>query len=447
MTLPPHPTAAPTPSLPSRALPNRWQFRACARVLAEVLTWQRPADGVLSAFFRQNPKLGSRDRTFVAETTYAIVRRLRFVRALCASPDPSPEEQLLAWLVHGVNLPAQALEAWLEPAEKKRLRALEGRLFVPQTPAEALDMPDWLAQCLLDEYGEQATQTLANALNTPADMDLRANITRMDRKTLALALAKEGIQTEPTPYSPWGLRLRAHPALSRHPLFESGAFEVQDEGSQLLALLLGARRGERVVDFCAGAGGKTLAIGAMMRSSGQIYALDVAEKRLQKLRKRITRAGLSNVQPWLLDSENDPRLAALRGKANRVLVDAPCSGLGTLRRNPDLKWRQNPTTLAQLQNRQTAILQAASTLVQEEGSLVYATCSLLKAENEDIISAFLAKNPQFHLEDARTRLTAQGIAINTGPFLALRPDLHGCDGFFAAFMTRRTTSPAPLPPN
>jgi 16S rRNA (cytosine967-C5)-methyltransferase len=248
-------------------------------------------------------------------------------------------------------------------------------------------------------------------------------------------LQAEGFAVEPTPYSPWGIRFKEHPAINRHPLFVDGSLEVQDDGSQLLALLLGARRGEMVCDFCAGAGGKTLAIGAMMASSGRLYALDVAEKRLANLKPRLARSGLSNVMPQLIASENDTRVKRLAGKLDRVLVDAPCSGLGTLRRNPDLKFRQSPDSVAELVQKQGAILRAAARLVKPGGRLVYATCSLLPDENEAIVEALLAEGG-FTLLPVNEILAQNKIDLDTGPLLKLSPALHGTDGFFAAVMVK-----------
>jgi 16S rRNA (cytosine967-C5)-methyltransferase len=202
-------------------------------------------------------------------------------------------------------------------------------------------------------------------------------------------------------------------------------------------LLLGPKRGEMVVDFCAGAGGKTLALGAMMRSTGRLYAFDVSEKRLLKMRPRVARSGLSNVHPVLIDSENDIKVKRLAGKIDRVLVDAPCSGLGTLRRNPDLKWRQTPKAVDELVAKQRAILAGAARLVKPGGRLVYATCSLLDAENRGVIDDFLASHPEFvHLPATNCWRPAR-VDLDTGIDLELRPDVHGTDGFYAAVMERR----------
>jgi 16S rRNA (cytosine967-C5)-methyltransferase len=220
--------------------------------------------------------------------------------------------------------------------------------------------------------------------------------------------------------------------IGRHVLFTEGKIEVQDEGSQLLAHLVAAKRGMMVADFCAGAGGKTLAIGALMRNTGRLYAFDVSEKRLHNLGQRLKRSGLSNLNAQVISSETDPKLKRLNGKFDRVLVDAPCSGLGTLRRNPDLKWRQTPQDVAELNVKQTNILARAAKLTKVGGRLIYATCSLLRDENEQIAEHFLATHPDFKLMNAAEILAQHQIQLDTGDYLKLLPHLHNTDGFFAA---------------
>ena len=259
---------------------------------------------------------------------------------------------------------------------------------------------------------------------------------KLDRDALLARLREEGIAAEPGALSPQAVRLVGKPALQKHPLFLDGSFEVQDEGSQLLGLLVQPRRGELVIDFCAGAGGKTLQLGAMMRSSGRLYAFDVSEKRLAKLKPRMARSGLSNVHPVLIAHENDAKVKRMVGKADRVLVDAPCTGLGTLRRNPDLKWRQSPAAVDEMVAKQTAILAAAARLVRPGGRLVYATCSLLAEENDAVVDAFLAAQPQFRSLSAQEVLHKQGVMLETGERLRLLPHLHDTDGFFAAVLER-----------
>jgi 16S rRNA (cytosine967-C5)-methyltransferase len=224
--------------------------------------------------------------------------------------------------------------------------------------------------------------------------------------------------------------------LARHPWLADGRLEVQDEGSQLVAHLVAPRRSDMVVDFCAGAGGKTLLIGALMRSHGRLYAFDVDERRLARLTPRLARSGLTNVHPQLLAHERDAKVKRLAGKIDRVLVDAPCTGFGTLRRNPDLKWRQTPADLAELTAKQARILAAAATLLAPGGRLVYATCSVLPEENDAIVDAFLGARADFREVDVAGELARVSIALDTGPRLRVLPHTHGCDGFFAAILER-----------
>jgi 16S rRNA (cytosine967-C5)-methyltransferase len=255
------------------------------------------------------------------------------------------------------------------------------------------------------------------ALNSPAPLDLRVNTIKADRDDVLAALERDGLPATAMPYSPLGLRLQGKPALQKHPRFLDGSFEVQDEGSQLLGQLLAPRRGEMVCDFCAGAGGKTLLLGAMMHSTGRLYAFDVSEKRLAKLKPRLARSGLSNVQGLLIAHERDTKVKRLAGKFDRVLVDAPCSGLGTLRRNPDLKWRQTPESVAELTAKQAAILAAAASLVKTGGRLVYATCSLLTEENEDHRRGLPGRHGDFRLLPVGELLAAQKIPLEMGQYL------------------------------
>ena len=283
-------------------------------------------------------------------------------------------------------------------------------------------------------------EQLAHALNQPAALDIRVNPMKAERDEMLADLTRgNAVRHAPvaTPYSPWGIRLTGRPTMNKWHQFEHGLIEVQDEGSQLLALLVGPKRGEMVVDFCAGAGGKTLLLGALMRSTGRLYALDVSATRLAKAKPRFARSGLSNIVPVVLEHENDTRVRRLAGKAHRVLVDAPCSGVGTLRRNPDLKWRQSVQSLQELTALQARILASASRCVAPGGRLVYATCSVLVEENQAQAERFLAEHPDFVLLDAAQLLAARTPLQLEGPYLNLRPDVHGTDGFFAAVFERR----------
>lgn len=414
---------------------SRARLNHAAQILGEVLHFAHPADGVLSRYFRENRALGHRDRGWIAEAVYAVLRRLRLTRRW-AGERATPRELLVASLAKGEGWSVRQFEAALSVTEREWVAALKRQPAPGLSLAERCDFPDWLVERLLPELGEDGLLALARAVNQPASLDLRVNPMKIEREAALAQLRAEGLAAESGTLSPLAIRLKTKPALQEHPLFLSGAIEVQDEGSQLLAYLVAPKRGELVVDFCAGAGGKTLALGALMRSTGRLYAFDVSDKRLAKLKPRAARAGLSNVHPVVLDNENDIRAKRLSGKADRVLVDAPCSGLGTLRRNPDLKWRQTPQSVAELAAKQAAILAAAARLVKPGGRLVYATCSLLEEENEAVVAAFLAGHPGFAAVSAQELLARQGIALDCGERLRLMPGAQDCDGFYAAVLER-----------
>lgn len=407
------------------------------RLLGELLHWTYPADATLSHWFRANPNLGGRDRGEVAEAVYDVLRHLRRYRQLAESGSGSAVRRL-AILGLAATLGHAYLEEGLEPDEREWLERVS-RIDAATLPrAVRASMPDWLEE-RLGRFDD--AEALMAALNQPAALDLRVNPLKMDREA-ALAALNDGptarYEPRPMPYSPWGIRVAGRPPVNRWPLFENGSLEVQDEGSQLLALLVAPRRGEMVIDFCAGAGGKTLLLGALMRSTGRLYAFDVSAARLARAKPRFARSGLSNVVPVVIESENDARVKRLAGKAQRVLVDAPCTGIGTLRRNPDLKWRQHPEALAELAALQGRILASAARCVAPGGRLVYATCSLLAEENEQQIERFLASHPDFVQRDAAQILTERcPELVLTGPTVQLRPDVHGTDGFFAAVFERQ----------
>ncbi|HQT01305.1 MAG: SAM-dependent methyltransferase [Hydrogenophilales bacterium 16-64-46] len=406
-------------------------LQTATQALDLVLDFKRPADAVLSAFFRDNRKLGARDRAFVAEAVFGVLRRYRYLSVVV--PAANPRTLIVAWLIKARGMSGATLEQFARPELIQHIRSAKTENLPLGVAAE---LPDWVVEKLQVTRSDADILTLGRALQQAAPLDVRVNAFKADRDAMLAKLQGEGLLVEATPYSPWGLRFRDHPAINRHPLFLDGTLEVQDEGSQLLALLLGARRGEMVCDFCAGAGGKTLAIGAMMASTGRLYAFDVADKRLANLKPRLARSGLSNVMPQLIASETDTRVKRLAGKLDRVLVDAPCSGLGTLRRNPDLKFRQSPQSVAELTVKQAAILRAAAKLLKPGGRLVYATCSLLAEENEAIVEAFLAEGG-FNRESAADLLAQNRIVLDTGDTLTLSPATHGTDGFFAAVVTRQ----------
>jgi len=409
------------------------QLGALSDALASVLPLAEPADATLRNFFRRHPGLGQRDRAFVAEGTFATLRRLRSLTAQARSS--TPRLLAIAVTLRELGISLRDLEPALTSDERNWAKVFKA--YRPElSPAEAAELPDWLWAKIDQTFAAEERDALARSWLSPAPLDLRVNALKITRDEARAALAEADIASEPTPYSPWGLRAEGKPAIRHHPLFLSGAIEVQDEGSQLLGLIVAPKRSEMVVDFCAGAGGKTLLLGAIMRSQGRLYAFDVSAGRLARLKPRLARSGLSNVQPFLLNDERDTKVKRLAGKIDRVLVDAPCSGFGTLRRNPDLKWRLSSASIDELTTKQARILKAAGSLVKPGGRLVYATCSVLRDENEAIVDDFLASHPQFTQGDASAELKRANVALDTGAMLRLYPHVHGCDGFFAAILER-----------
>ena len=410
-------------------------FAHAEAVLGLLLRFDYPADAVVSRYFREHRELGHADRAFVAETVFAVLRRGRSLEARCAGK-LSDRNRLLVALAVTRGWSQRELAPVLKASEEEWLAAAKAMPESEFPPAVRCDLPDWLYNALEAQFGADEVDKLAHALNLPAPLDLRVNTIKTNREALLARLADDEITAVPGPLSPLAVRLRDKPALAKHPLFLEGAFEVQDEGSQLLGYLVEPRRGEMVVDFCAGAGGKTLLLGALMKNTGRLYAYDVSDKRLANLKPRLARSGLSNVHPARIEHERDTKIKRLAGKVDRVLVDAPCSGLGTLRRNPDLKWRQSEASVAELTLKQAAILDAAAKMVRPGGRVVYATCSLLTAENDAIVEAFLARHPDFTLTPAAAVLAKQGIALE-GDFLRLLPHRHNTDGFFAAILDKK----------
>jgi 16S rRNA (cytosine967-C5)-methyltransferase len=405
--------------------------------LGEILQWASASDTALSRWLRAHAELGSRDRAEVAEAIYDVLRHLRRYQFYGESGSGAASRRL-AILGLAATLGMEALGDGLSHEESIWLKRAYQYPLDKMPRAVRTSLPDWLEEKLGTLENADA---LIDALNRPASLDIRVNPLKAQRDDVLAAMqAGPAAKFEPqaSPYSPWGIRMKGRPAVNRWPQFENGIIEVQDEGSQILALLVAPKRGEMVIDFCAGAGGKTLLLGAMMRSTGRLYAFDVSAKRLARAKPRFARSGLSNVVPVVIDGENDARVKRLAGKAQRVLVDAPCSGIGTLRRNPDLKWRQHPDSLAELCELQARILAAASRCVVAGGRLVYATCSMLIEENERQAERFLAEHPDFEAIDVSTVLDNRAGSLHMStPYLRLRPDLHGTDGFFAAVFERR----------
>ena len=411
------------------------QFNTLVEALTIVLPLTSPADVQLKRFFKEHAKLGVRDRAIIAETVYAVLRHRRAIEAIAT--DGVPRKMALLALTRYQGMSSRELTNVLKKAEITWLA--DSRSFVPKKTSLGIEaeLPDWVIARLKNVISDKDILALGHSMMNPAPLDLRVNTAKAKRDAVMKLLQRDGIVCAATPWSPIGIRLETKVALAKHPAFLEGFIEVQDEGSQLLGMLMEPKRGEMVVDFCAGAGGKSLLLAAMMGSTGRVYAMDVSEKRLTNLGPRLKRSGLSNVMPQKIDSENDTKIKRLAGKIDRVLVDAPCTGLGTLRRNPDLKYRQSEQALAELNIKQAAILQSAARLVKPGGRLVYATCSFLTEENETIAEAFLAKHPQFKLIDVNKIFERLKVPIkNQGIYFRLSPQQHATDGFFAAVLER-----------
>lgn len=413
---------------------TEYRLELVTLALRTILPLEHPADTTLRYFFK-NERIGSNERALIAETVFGVLRHRLLLEKACVDR-ATPRRMALAHMVRygGYNL--REIQPVLKREEKEWLATVKGVKAEEQSLSVQAEFPEWLIEKMRVSYSDEEILTLGLAMQQGAPLDIRVNTLLAKRDDVLQQLHAQNIDATITPYSPIGIRLKEKIPLNKDALFTEGKVEVQDEGSQLLGYLLAPKRNDMVVDFCAGAGGKTLMLSAMMGSKGRLYALDVSEKRLTNLKPRLKRSGASNIQPMLIAHENDLKVKRLAGKIDRVLVDAPCSGLGTLRRNPDLKFRQSPRSIEELNQKQTAILASASRLVKKGGRLVYATCSILPEENQHIVQAFLAEHPDFVLLPAGEVLQQQKIDLEMGDYLELRPHLHATDGFFAAVMER-----------
>lgn len=437
----------------------------CTQLLSQALTQNMALDACVGQYFSQQRRAGSREREGISSAIYTFMRQRRLIEHLAQSGEGALVRRfaVLGYALSHTSLgtpqvdvsPATESAAWnwlqylrgaLSPQESNWLDACLATDPSALPSATHHNLPDWLASALTPALGDDLMPLVA-AFEHTSSMDVRVAVHRVKRKEVMARLEAAGHACIETPYSPWGLRLDHKVKLAALPDYQQGLIEVQDEGSQLLALLVDAKRNETIVDFCAGAGGKTLALGAMMRNTGRIVACDTSLHRLEGLAPRLAKSGLSQVHTMAIAHEKDERLKRLYGKMDRVLVDAPCSGLGTLKRNPALKWRQTPKTVAALVELQTRILESAAQLLKPGGRLVYATCSLLEDENETIARRFDATHRHFKtlsvgslLEKAKvpqamSLCSDQDDALK-GTYLRLWPHRHQTDGFFAAVWER-----------
>lgn len=431
------------------------RLQALLDLMHEVASTARPVDAVVSAWFRARRSIGDAERGDaergeIITTLHVLLQhhaRIGWWLERVTAED-TPRSRLLVWLsmagrkpdqiaglFNGANLAPEPLSRPERDLLRQLLDAAPEHADMPE--AVRLECPGWAMAPLQRRFGDSFAAEMA-AMQRPAPLDLRVNTLRTSRETMLNALQRLGHKAEALELVPQGIRLDGKLSLASLPMLVHGEVEIQDEGSQLVALLVGAQPGDRVVDFCAGAGGKTMAMATQMANKGHLIACDVSEGRLKRAVERFRKAGLHNIETRLLSSETDRWVKRHKAGFGRVLVDAPCSGTGTWRRNPDARWRaQADNGLAELVALQARILTSAARLVKPGGRLVYATCSLLLEENEEQVTAFLAAHPEFALvplAQAAPWLKQAGEA----QYLSLTPAQHGTDGFFAAVMERRT---------
>jgi 16S rRNA (cytosine967-C5)-methyltransferase len=419
-----------------------------------------PADGVANMYFRMRRYIGSKDRQAIGGLVYAVLRHraqldwwLAYARegARRGAYGPDSRRRVIAALAIVETWPAERIAdafdggkfrpAQFDAAEQHLAGHLAGRSLdhPEQSEAVRLNCPDWLLPALKERFGGDLKHEM-HALNEPAPLDLRVNILKGSRDQAVRALSGHRIAAVPTPLSPWGLRVDGRPNLPVTDVFKSGLVEIQDEGSQLAALMVDAKPGMRICDFCAGAGGKSLALAAVMANKGHIVACDVSGPRLDSAGKRLRRAGVHNVECRHLDSERDAWVKRHTGAFDRVLIDAPCSGTGTWRRNPDARWTLVPQDILDLRELQARILASAARLVKPGGRLIYVTCSLLPVENDSQADAFAA-HPEFTRVPASAVWSSAvgGACPSPDPYLRLSPARHGTDGFFVAVFERKAS--------
>ena len=422
------------------------RLQSAIEILEDIFLSGRPADRIVENWSRSNRYAGSKDRAAISELVYTVLRR----RAELSAATGHEDARLLAFaalaLVNGEDIAALADGSRHAPAplSEDERNALDAAALpgADAAPWIRLNYPEWLHSEFEAAFGSELEREMA-ALMERAPTDLRVNTLKTDREAARVALEEAGLLAEPCPWSPWGLRLTTRGNLPGLALYREGAIEIQDEGSQIACLLTGVKPGEQVVDLCAGGGGKSLALAAMMENKGQIYACDTDSRRLAPLEPRAQRAGIRNLQtavlgPWHPGAA-DSDLAGLAGRADCVLVDAPCSGTGAWRRSPDARWRLGPDTLEGYRAAQEEVLARAAGLVRPGGRIVYVTCSLLPCENERQVEFFLERHQDF---EPLSWAAAWPEAIlpppaPPGPGLRLAPASSGTDGFFVAILRRK----------
>jgi 16S rRNA (cytosine967-C5)-methyltransferase len=437
------------------------RLQASIELLHAIHAGKSPADRVSANYFRTRRYIGGQDRRAILDHVYAVLRhraalgwKLDRTRGDVKLPDIERARIIARMaLVEGWSADkiagafdgGQYRPPTLDQAEKRIAKALEGQKLEDAAAPDWVryEYPEWVGEKLKRAFGQDFEQEMRAAMAVAAT-DIRVNTLKATRDDALRALRHAEVSSVRTALSPWGIRVDGRPPLAGMDIFKNGLIEIQDEGSQLVALLVNPRPGERVVDFCAGAGGKTLALAAMMQNKGKLVATDVLKGRIERSATRLRRAGVNNVERRDLSSERDPWVKRHAGSFDKVLIDAPCSGAGTWRRNPDAKWRLKPGDLTELVDLQKRILESAARLVRSGGRLVYATCSLFQEENADQVAAFLAAHPDFALVPAPQAWAEAQAALGgdtpcpvDGEMLILTPARHGTDGFFVAVMEKK----------
>ena len=418
---------------------NKVSIKNCAEILNVSYLDSKPVDSKLSEFFRNNKNIGSQDRACIAELFYGVIRNKVYLERVAGSKDS--HQMILVYLIKILRKSIREILHLITDKDELFLKNIKSMKLSQSVHPVKLSLPGWLWTKLVAEMGEKKTFDLASNMLSPANLNVRVNALMNKSinvviEELRLSFPDISKDISETILSPIGISLPRGTSIQKHPLFLNGNIEVQDEGSQILSYLVSPDRGQMVADFCAGAGGKSLALSSLMKNTGRIYAFDVSEKRLANLKKRLKRSGASNITMQRISNENDIKIKRLRGKFDRVLVDSPCTGLGTLRRNPDLKWKHNEKSLNELISKQEAILNAASSLCKVGGYLVYATCSILKDENENQVENFVKNNINFRVVPQSSIMSRYKITLGDGKFLKLNSLENNTDCFFGAVFER-----------
>jgi 16S rRNA (cytosine967-C5)-methyltransferase len=429
-------------------------------LLGIVLTSKKPADNLIDIYFRSHRYLGSHDRRFIAETIYGILRHFRrcdfIIDAMLLNGKNSLLEEdctLLLIITYLINLSNQKgltssvvsthiksnylkdnLSHILTRLEQSFELACESNI---QSIGLKYSFPDWIVERLIEQYGENEAEQICESLNGHPPLTLRINTLKTDLAQCRSELLKNGIDIESTSYSPFGLHLKKRINIFSLSEFRKGWFEVQDEGSQLIPLLIDPKPTDKVLDVCSGAGGKALEFSSIMKNRGEVYATDINEFRLEELRKRMRRSGAQNIRINHIQSVQELE-AKFKSYFDVVVVDAPCSGLGTIRRNPGMKWTVTEQTIRELSEKQKTILNEASILVKDGGRLVYATCTILKEENEEVVECFLQTHQEFQITKPSEQINRLNInSASTQKYIKMLPHVLGTDGFFFAVMEKR----------